>query len=125
VTPNADEARALCGLRIRNLEDLKDAARKIREHHGCGVLVKGGHLSGSNLAVDVLRIGNRELVLSAPFTRGVRTHGTGCLISAAITGRLALGHSLVEAVELAKHQVTQAIAYPQRVGRHHVLDPFH
>ena len=45
------------------------------------------------------------------FIRGVRTHGTGCAYSAAITAYLALGCGLPRAVERAKQYITQAIAH--------------
>ena len=88
------------------------------------MLVKGGHLRGVKAAVDVFFDGENELVLSAPFVRGVATHGTGCTYSAAIAGYLALGLPLGPAVELAKNHITQAIAQSVRVGRHTALNPF-
>jgi hydroxymethylpyrimidine/phosphomethylpyrimidine kinase len=47
---------------------------------------------------------------SAPFSRGIATHGTGCTYSAAITAGLAGGLSLEEAIRRAKKFVTAAIA---------------
>ena len=88
------------------------------------VLVKGGHLKGLTEAVDIFYDGRTELLLSAPFIRGVCTHGTGCTYSAAITGYLALGCRLPHAVELAKRYITQAIARSMRVARHSVLSHF-
>ena len=37
------------------------------------------------------------------------THGTGCTLSSAITARLALGDSLIEAIRQAKEYLTEAI----------------
>ena len=65
-----------------------------------------------------------ELILGAPFVRGVSTHGTGCTYSAAITGYLALGCELPYAVQLAKRFITLAIKQSARIGRHTTLNPF-
>ena len=101
VTPNLDEAELLLGMKIHEEEDLRTAARRIVERFGCAALVKGGHLRGSRYAVDIFNDGKMELMLTAPFVRGVSTHGTGCTYSAAIAAACALGVPLPEAVERA------------------------
>lgn len=121
VTPNLDEAEILVGHPLREVEDLRRAARAIHARHGCAVLVKGGHLRGLREAVDVFFDGTRELLLSAPFVRGVSTHGTGCTYSAAITAGLARGLPLPEAVKSGKRFITRAIARSRRVGKHFAL----
>jgi len=121
ITPNLDEAAILVGRPLRSVEDLRAAAREIRERYGCAVLVKGGHLKGLAEAVDIFYDGRTELLLSAPFIRGVSTHGTGCTYSSAIAAHLARGCRLPAAVERAKHYITQAIARSARVARHSVL----
>ena len=123
VTPNLDEAEILAEQKIRAPEDLRSAARKIHSRHGCAVLLKGGHLKNSSEAIDVFFDGETELLLSAPFVRGVSTHGTGCTYSAAICAALALGHSLPHAVELGKNFITAAIAGSYHVGKHFALNP--
>lgn len=123
-TPNLDEAQILTGQKISSPEGLRTAAREIHRRFGCAVLVKGGHLRGTREAVDVFFDGKNERLLSAPFVRGVSTHGTGCTYSAAITGYLALGHALPDAVRRAKEFITQAIAQSQSVGKHSVLNSF-
>jgi hydroxymethylpyrimidine/phosphomethylpyrimidine kinase len=55
--------------------------------------------------------------LTAPFVRGVSTHGTGCTYSAAICAALALGHDLPHAVETGKNFITSAIAGSYRIGK--------
>lgn len=124
VTPNLDEAQILVGAKLGTVEDLRAAAREIVRGHGCAALVKGGHLRGLATAVDIFNDGKRELLLEAPFVRGVSTHGTGCTYSAAIAGNLARGRTLPDAVIAAKQFVTQAIAQAQRAARHDVLNSF-
>ena len=124
VTPNLDEAKFLLGRDLKNLEDLRSAAKEIHERFGCAALVKGGHLRGGKEAADIFYDGHNELLLTAPFIEGVSTHGTGCTYAAAITAYLALGHILPLAVELAKEHITQAIARHQIAAGHTVLNNF-
>jgi hydroxymethylpyrimidine/phosphomethylpyrimidine kinase len=123
VTPNLDEAEVLAEQKVREPEEMRRAARKIFSRFGCAVLVKGGHLGGAREAVDIFFDGQTELLLSAPFVRGIPTHGTGCTYSAAICAALALGRDLPQAVELGKHFVTAAIAASHSIGRHFALGP--
>ncbi|HLP76382.1 MAG TPA: PfkB family carbohydrate kinase, partial [Candidatus Paceibacterota bacterium] len=124
VTPNLDEAKVLVNRDLKSVEDLRSAAKDIFEQFGCAVLVKGGHLRGSSDAADIFFDGETELLLTAPFVKGVNTHGTGCTYSAAITGYLALGKPLEKAVKLAKTYITEAIAGSFNAGNHSVLNSF-
>ncbi len=121
VTPNLAEAEAMTGCVVREPEEMRRAARLISKSFGCAALVKGGHLKGSREAVDIFYDGRTELLLTAPFIKGLSLHGTGCAYSAAIAGFLALGFELPEAVGRAKGFVTQAIAQSVRVAGFDVL----
>ena len=121
ITPNLDEAEILAGTKISSPEQMRAAAREIHTRYGGAVLLKGGHLKNSREALDVFFDGKTELLLSAPFVRGVSTHGTGCTYSAAICAALALGHDLPSAVTLGKNFITNAIARSYRVGSHFAL----
>ncbi len=122
VTPNLDEAELMLAMKILDEEDLRAAARQIVERFGCAALVKGGHLRGTQEAVDIFNDGRTELLLTAPFVRGVSTHGTGCTYSAAIAAHCARGFALSQAVRHAKQFITQAITESRRIGRHFVLN---
>jgi hydroxymethylpyrimidine/phosphomethylpyrimidine kinase len=122
ITPNLPEAEALLATRLRSVEDLRGAAKELHRRFGSAVLLKGGHLRGLNEAIDIFRDKTQELLLSAPFVRGVHTHGTGCTYSAAITAYLAKGHSLAESVILGKEFITQAIAQSRAADGHSVLN---
>ena len=122
-TPNLDEAEILAGLKLREPEDLRAVARKIFSRFGCAVLVKGGHLQRTREALDVFYDGQTELLLMAPFVRGVSTHGTGCTYSAAICAALALGRDLPSAVAFGKNFITAAIAHSYRLGPYFALNP--
>ena len=123
VTPNLDEAEILVGHPVRTIDALRAAAREIQGRFGCAALVKGGHLSDGREAVDFFYDGRTELMLSAPFVRGVSTHGTGCTYSAAITAHLALTLNLAQAVARAKETITNSIAGSVKVGQHWALSP--
>src|ERR1035441_2426185 len=124
VTPNLDEAEILVGAKLTSVPDLRAAARALHKRFGCAALVKGGHLRGLKEAVEIFYDGRQELLLSAPFIRGVSTHGTGCTYSAAIAGHLARGCPLPRAVQRAKEYITQAIAQSQTAAGHSVLNCF-
>jgi hydroxymethylpyrimidine/phosphomethylpyrimidine kinase len=65
-----------------------------------------------------------ELLLSAPFIKGVSTHGTGCTYSAAIVAALASNPDLPRAVEIGKHHVTAAIMHSYHIGKYSALGHF-
>jgi hydroxymethylpyrimidine/phosphomethylpyrimidine kinase len=109
ITPNLDEAKLLMREKIKDLEQLEQAAETLATRFRCSILLKGGHLRG-NKAIDLLFHNGHLIKFSAPFVRGVATHGTGCTYSAAITAGLASGLSLVQAIRRAKKFVTKSIA---------------
>lgn len=121
ITPNLEETAILAGNRPHSVEEMRQAARLLCSQFGCAILVKGGHLHGLQEAVDIFYDGKQELLLSAPYVRGVHTHGTGCTHSAAITAHLARGLPLERAVALAKQYVTEVIARSRKVAGQWVL----
>src|SRR5438552_13391855 len=108
ITPNLDEAARLAGEPIEDLADMRRVARTLEKKYGAAILLKGGHLRGRR-AIDVLYLGNATSEFSAPFVPRVKTHGTGCTYSAAITAELAKGAELSSAIATAKKFVTSAI----------------
>ena len=109
LTPNLDEAGKLIGEPIRDLEAMRKAGKQLQQKYAVSILLKGGHLVRDD-AIDLLFAGDKISEFSAPFVRGVATHGTGCTYSAAITAALASGLSLEVAVRRAKKFVTASIA---------------
>jgi len=109
LTPNLDEAGKLIGESIRDLEAMRKAGKQLQQKYAVSILLKGGHLVRGD-AIDLLFAGDKISEFSAPFVRGVATHGTGCTYSAAITAALASGLSLEAAVRRAKKFVTASIA---------------
>jgi hydroxymethylpyrimidine/phosphomethylpyrimidine kinase len=120
-TPNLPEAEILSGQKISSLEEMREAAQKIHARFGCAVLLKGGHLRDSRQATDIFFDGKNEITFHAPFVKGVRTHGTGCVYSAAICAALARGQSLPQAIKTGKQFVTRAILKSYRIGKYFAL----
>ncbi len=116
VTPNLAEAEALCGFEVENLEQMKRAAQTIADMGAKNILVKGGHLAGSD-AVDLLFAGKNFDVFSAAKLDAKHTHGVGCTLASAIAANLALGKGLSEAVKLAKDYVRMAIQNAPQLGK--------
>ncbi|MBB6623668.1 bifunctional hydroxymethylpyrimidine kinase/phosphomethylpyrimidine kinase [Clostridium gasigenes] len=115
ITPNTLEAEEITGIKINNLDDMKEAGYKILELGPKYVLMKGGHLDGD--AVDVL-IGLDKFEVYREERLNIKnTHGTGCTLSSAITSYLALGKSIDESVKLSKEYITEAIRNSFDIGK--------
>ncbi|HEY9763537.1 MAG TPA: bifunctional hydroxymethylpyrimidine kinase/phosphomethylpyrimidine kinase [Trichocoleus sp.] len=117
LTPNRYEAQILSGFEIHTLEDMKAAAQEIYQQGVKAVLVKGGGMVGDLRGVDVWFEGDKPVVLKTETVETTDTHGTGCTLSAAIAANLALGFTGLDAVERAKHYVTQALHHALRIGK--------
>jgi hydroxymethylpyrimidine/phosphomethylpyrimidine kinase len=119
VTPNLAEAAVLAGW-TEPPADRQGMERVAVAILGLGpkaVLVTGGHLPGPEAAdLFMTNQGRQRLWLAGPRLPSRNTHGTGCVLSAAITARLARGEDLVQAVEGAKEFVTTAIAAGVELG---------
>lgn len=116
ITPNLDEAALLLDTTIIDRKQMESAAKALAKKYRASILLKGGHLRGDN-AIDLLFHQGELTEFSAPFVRGVETHGTGCTYSAAITAGLASGFSLEQAIKRAKKFVTESIALHLRWKR--------
>jgi hydroxymethylpyrimidine/phosphomethylpyrimidine kinase len=115
VTPNLHEAAALLGRPVRDVSEMREAARDLRALGAGAVLVKGGGLAGD--AVDVYCDGGHLVDLTVPRVPTPNVHGTGCTLAAAICARLALGDDLLDAVRGAKGYLTEALRRSYAVGR--------
>jgi hydroxymethylpyrimidine/phosphomethylpyrimidine kinase len=109
ITPNIDEAARLSGQSIVDLATMQRVGEKLAKKYRVPLLVKGGHLRRGQ-ATDLLFHNGRTTKFSAPFTRGIQTHGTGCTYSAAIAAALARDLSLERAIRSAKEFVSATIA---------------
>ena len=109
VTPNLDEAALLVGRPLASEVDMEVAARELLAKGARAVLVKGGHLAGEVVS-DLLQVADSAPHwMRAPRIATANTHGTGCTLSSAIAAYLALGHTVLDAVEAARTYVRGAL----------------
>ncbi len=113
VTPNWPEAEALSDVRIENTSAAEAAARSILERGVYAVLIKGGHGAGDMCRDLLMDKHGRVTVFSAKRIQTLNTHGTGCVLSAAIATAVARGDSLEAAVEAARRVLRKGL----RAGR--------
>jgi hydroxymethylpyrimidine kinase/phosphomethylpyrimidine kinase len=116
LTPNLFEASGILGEEVTTLDEMRDAARALHTLGPRSVLVKGGHLSGDD-AIDVFFDGADIVEVEGRRFETEDTHGTGCVLSAAIAARLAHGDTVLDAVRFAKTFVGGAIEHGLRIGK--------
>jgi len=124
VTPNVDEAAAITGMKVQELDEMKSAAAKLHQMGASNVVITGGHL---DKAIDLLsfttRSGVEQEIFKAERQRSNCTHGTGCAFATSMACHLALNRGLAEATLLAKTYVSAAIANGHPLGKG--TDPVH
>ncbi|UQS82929.1 bifunctional hydroxymethylpyrimidine kinase/phosphomethylpyrimidine kinase [Bombilactobacillus folatiphilus] len=119
LTPNLLEAEKIVGQTIDTPSDFKRAAQMMQQMGAKNIVIKGGHKVGEKVQDYVLLANGHEQWLSAPRIDTKRTHGTGDTLSACITAELAKGHSIIQALQIAKNYISQAIAQTIQVGHGH------
>jgi hydroxymethylpyrimidine/phosphomethylpyrimidine kinase len=118
ITPNADEAAVLTGLKVTDLEEMRAAAAKLHQLGTAAMVITGGHLEkATDLLSFTTKRGFEQEVFKAERQRSNSTHGTGCAFATAIACHLALDRGLPEAVLLAKTYIIAAIAAGHPLGR--------
>lgn len=109
-TPNLFEAGQLSGLgKLKTVEDMKEAAKKIHDLGVKYVVIKGGKALESDKAIDLMYDGHDFTIYEVEKVNTNYNHGAGCTFAAAITAGLAKGLSVPDAVKKAKDFVTAAI----------------
>ena len=104
ITPNIPEVKTLLSTNhLGNEDDISTMASALFDLGANAVLIKGGHSTDKENAIDHLV--QKPLHLSTYSTARLKTthtHGTGCVLSSAIATYLALGYNLAKSVELSK-----------------------
>jgi len=114
LTPNIPEAETLAGLKIKSKQDMDLAAGQLLDMGPQYILIKGGHARGP--AVDTLYGGKTVLSFSTKRRKG-DFHGTGCVLSSAITVFIAQGFPVEKAVEKAKLFVDSLLITAKPIGK--------
>ena len=112
VTPNLPEAKKLVGHDRYTIEDI---AKYIIDFGSGAVLIKGGHAEDA-ICKDFFYDGKNKFYLESPRLKNTMFHGTGCVLSAAITSYIALGESLTDAIILAKAYLNQLLNNSPEIG---------
>lgn len=125
ITPNLPEAELLLGQSIADRPAMHAAAMALRDMGARAVLLKGGHLPGTDNVVDLFidDHGVREI----PHPRlPLEAHGTGCTLASSVAAHLCLGLPLGDACAAAADYVHAGLknAYRPGLGNVFVLDHF-
>lgn len=115
LTPNLPEAQCLWGREIQAAAEMEQAAREIAGGLSGGVLIKGGHQSGT--ADDLLYADGKYTWFRSSRVDNPNTHGTGCTLSSAIACSLAAGFSMEDAIRRAKGYLTGALKAGLDLGK--------
>jgi hydroxymethylpyrimidine kinase/phosphomethylpyrimidine kinase len=126
VTPNADEAAVLTGIKPDDEESARRAGQTLLEMGADAALIKGGHMPGETV-LDVLVTPKTVETATHPRIDTDATHGSGCTLSAAIATRLARGASMAEATENSVAFMERAVRYHHDAGTkagavHHLVE---
>ena len=114
LTPNAIE------LRLMNPQKSTLEARARELSHHCSILLKGGHRKHA-LGVDQLYEKGKVEAFFPQRTDLATKHGSGCVLSAAITSHLALGKNLRAACRYAKSYISTFLkSHPGQLGWHNL-----
>ena len=102
VTPNLDETNMLLHANFKGeAKEISLMAEQFLKMGAGNILMKGGH-TAEEKAVDYLVGYSGITAYATPRIHTSHTHGTGCLLSSAITTRLARGETLAASVKVAK-----------------------
>lgn len=113
ITPNVQEAMLLYGN-----HDPKEAAKGLSGY--CNVLLKGGH-DTETPGVDYLYADNTCYELKPSLTMVNEKHGSGCVLSAAISSNIALGFDLKASCSKAKIYVEQFLGSNKTLLGYHTI----
>lgn len=112
ITPNIPEAISILGA-----DDLEDRLLSWSNH--LNIYLKGGHSEG-DIATDKLYTHGLVYEFANYKLPKGEKHGSGCVLSAALTAGLALGHELLGAAKMANRYTHQFLASnDSMLGYHH------
>ncbi len=111
ITPNMPEAEYLSGVKIEDIDSMRDALKKLVEKYNGPVFVlKGGHLETT--AIDLYAGGGLEQgELKSDMVENVNNHGSGCTFASAVAAYLAAGNSVKESLALAKNYTSGSLRH--------------
>ena len=118
ITPNIPEAEVLTKTKIKNIDDMTQAANILLNYGVKNILIKGGHRN-SKVIQDVFLNKKEMKIFRNKKIETKNTHGTGCTLSSAIATFLACGKSINKSCELGIKYVNQSIRSNLNYGKGH------
>lgn len=118
ITPNIVEASILTGIEIKNEHHIEKALIDLKKMGPQNILLKGGHLSNNLKGIDFFYNGS-EIIYFEPkkvVEHQKDVHGTGCILSSAISANLAKGQDIVTSIKNAKVFIEKIIKNSFRLG---------
>ncbi|MFN5181430.1 MAG: hydroxymethylpyrimidine/phosphomethylpyrimidine kinase [Bacteroidota bacterium] len=85
----------------------------------CALLKKGGHSSGKYAIDDLFIHGKKKKSFKSLRKNGIQKHGSGCVLSSAITSGLAQGESLTQSVANAKKYINRFLVSNKTLSGYH------
>ncbi len=114
ITPNYDEFK-----NIAQKKKIKKAAIKLSE--SCHILIKGGHRKKKK-GIDILFTPNQVATLYPRKGKYYSKHGSGCILSSAITSYLALGQDIYSACLNGKEYCSNTLQSNSSLLAYHNLN---
>lgn len=121
LTPNKQELELLLNKKINTPQEIELAAQDILSLGVKNVLIKGGHFNHESFCQDYWSNGTESFWLTSNRLPYPRIRGTGCALASAITGCLALGYDIKDAIVIGKMYVNQAIRESYAIDNTHYL----
>ena len=118
ITPNIPDAEVLTKIKIKNSEDIIQAAKILLKLGAKNVLIKGGHLKAKEMKDILVNKKTIRIFKNKKFLTK-NTHGTGCTLSSAIATFLSCGKLLNKSCELGIKYVNEAIGSNLNFGKGH------
>jgi len=117
VTPNLPEAARLVGFAVEDRAAMEAAGWALVEMGPSVAFVKGGHLGGGQSPDCLVVAGSATVVwIEGRRVPTLHTHGTGCVLSAAICAELARGMDASDACVAARHFCARSISAGVALG---------
>jgi hydroxymethylpyrimidine/phosphomethylpyrimidine kinase len=115
ITPNIQEAEKISSIKIKSLNDMKNAAKKIQKIGAKNVIIKGGHFISGSKVVDILLEDKKFHTFSHDRLK-FENHGGGCTFSAALCANIAKGKKLSDAVDIARLFTVKSMKNATKIG---------
>ena len=116
LTPNIPEAEIISGIKIKDVKDMKEAARIIYSLGPKNVLITGGHLKSKKIN-SVLFNKNGFNVFITSKIRNTFTHGTGCALASALAVGLVKNQNIIKNIRISQKFVLNGIKKSHKIGK--------